>query len=144
MQLESSRSRRRPAVSRIRGASRTSSRCRRTTEPALADSSREALRLGPIAQNPAAEGLGRHRPREEVALRQVVADRAQLVLDPLRLDSLGDDLQPQGMGHLRGRLYDHAILRPRLEINDERLVELQRVHAQVASQMHVPRFQNHV
>ena len=53
-------------------------------------------------------------------------------LRPLRFDAFCDDAQAERMRHLDGRFDDHAVLCPRLEIHDERLVELERVHTQVA------------
>ena len=66
------------------------------------------------------------------ALRIVVAGGRQELRVPFGLDALGHQLQAQRMRHLRGGLDDDAIVGVVAHAHDERLVELERVHRQVA------------
>ena len=72
------------------------------------------------------------RPGKTIALRIVVTGHGQELGVPFGLDAFGHELQLERMRHLRGRLDDHAIIGVVAHSHDKRLVELERVHRQVA------------
>ena len=74
--------------------------------------------------------LGRQRPREEVALRVVAAEAAQLGELGLVLDPLGDHVERERPGHADDRLDDRRPLLLDAERVDERAVDLQRVEGE--------------
>ena len=80
-----------------------------------------------LVAQPARENAGRHRPPEQVALRDVTAEILQLQPDSLGFDALGDDLDPELMGQVDGGPHDRPKAGVARDWPDQRHVELQLV-----------------
>ena len=134
----SRRSRRCP-TSCASSSERARTRCwPRSTSPASSSATRARTR--PPRRWPAARStraaprraasviaLGGLRARVEVALRAIAAELAQALLLLARLDALGDDRQPDGVGHVDRRLDDRAVVGVAVDAGDERAVDLEHV-----------------
>lgn len=70
------------------------------------------------------DGVGGHRPREVEALAGVRAERAELLVLLEGLDALGDDAHAQAVREFDDSPDDDLTRTVRLEIRDERAVDL--------------------
>ena len=100
----------------------------RTRRPRFAAS--PARRAGLAVGHPGRQLVRRLRPAQVVALRDVAAELGQAVPDLLRLDALGDDLEPEVAAEVDRRAHDRGVVLVAGHVHDERLVDLDLVDRQ--------------